>query len=124
NNTPDYNEPIAMLKYAVKKGVPAEDISPDYAGFRTYDSIYRARDVFKVKSAILVTQKYHLFRALYIADNFGIQSEGIVSNKRRYLKEDWYETREFLAIILSFIEVHITKPKPKFLGEPIPILKD
>lgn len=121
NNTVKYNETSAMVKYAISKGVPPEDIVSDYAGFRTYDSLYRAKEIFQVNSAILVTQQYHLFRAIYIANNFNINSIGIVSNKRKYLKEDWYETREFIAIILSFIEINITKPKPKFLGEKIPI---
>ncbi len=124
NNTLSYDEPSAMKRYAVKKGINEKDIVLDYAGFRTYDSLYRARDIFMVKSAILVTQKYHLYRAVYTARKFGLKAVGMVSNKRRYLKEDWYETREFLAILLSFIELNITKPKPHFLGEKIPIFND
>lgn len=122
NPIKEYDEPTAMMNYAIKKGVPKKDIVRDYAGFRTYDSVYRAKEVFDVKSAILVTQHYHMFRALYTAHRMGINSIGVTSNKRRYLKEDWYQTREFMALILSFIEVNITKPKPKYLGEKIPIM--
>jgi SanA protein len=124
NPVKEYDEPTAMMNYAIKNGVPKEDIVRDYAGFRTYDSVYRARNVFEVKSAILVTQRYHMFRAIYTSNRLGIVSVGVTSNKRRYLKEDWYQTREFMALILSFIEVNITKPKPKYLGEKIPIHKE
>jgi vancomycin permeability regulator SanA len=124
NNSTQYDEPSAMKRYAIRQGVPEEDIILDYAGFRTYDSLYRARDVFLVKSAILVTQRYHLYRAVYTARKLGLDAIGIESNRRRYLKEDWYETRELLAILLSFVETNLTKPKPHFLGEKIPIFSD
>ncbi len=124
NNTSKYDEPSAMKRYAVSMSIPKDDIVLDYAGFRTYDSLYRARDIFMVKSAILVTQRYHLYRALYTAKKLGIDAIGMQSDMRRYLREDWYKTREFFAIILNFLETNITKPKPKFLGEKIPILID
>ncbi len=122
NNTSSYDEPSAMKRYAINKNIPSNDIVLDYAGFRTYDSVYRARDVFLVKSAILVTQRYHLYRAIYIGRKLGLDVVGVQSDKRRYIREDWYETREFLAIILCFVETNITKPHPKFLGEEIPIM--
>lgn len=124
NNTIEYDEPTAMINYAVKKGIPKKDLKPDYAGFRTYDSIYRAKEIFGVENAVLVTQKYHLFRCLYIAKKIGINAIGISSDKQRYLKEDWYETREFFAIILSFVETNIIKPEPRFLGDKEYIIYD
>jgi len=115
NDTPEYDEPKAMKDYAINNGVLESDIITDGQGFRTYDSIYRAKKVYNINFAILITQKYHLFRALYIANSLGLVSVGFASNKRKYLREDWYETREFIAVLLSFIEVNITKPKPKSL---------
>ncbi len=84
NRFVNYNEPEAMRRTAVKLGVPDEDLVLDYAGRRTYDSCYRAREIFGVNRAILVTQAFHLDRALYLCDAFGIDSVGVVADRRNY----------------------------------------
>jgi SanA protein len=84
NRFVDYNEPEAMRRTAVKLGVPAADLVLDYAGRRTYDSCYRAKEIFGVQRAILVTQAFHLERALYLCDAFGIDSVGVKADRRNY----------------------------------------
>lgn len=117
NSQTDYDEPTAMKKYAISLGVPEEDIVLDYAGFRTYDSLYRAREIFSLNDIIIVTQKFHLPRSLYISNKLGIKAVGITSDRQEYLYSDWYAVREFLASINAFIDVNITRPKPTFLGK-------
>lgn len=118
-----YDEVNVMKKYAEDKGVPAEDIFMDHAGFSTYESIYRARDVFEVKSAIIVTQKYHLFRALYIADRLKLSAQGVSADPQKYAGALYREAREVLARDKDFVKC-IFKPKPTYLGEVIPISGD
>jgi len=122
NRVVNYNEPAAMRDYALELGVPNEAIVLDYAGRRTYDTCYRARDIFKVKKALLVTQKYHLFRALYICNNLGVQSMGVIADRRDYHQISLlhWKMRELPAAIVTIWEIHITKPIP-VLGEPEPI---
>ncbi|MDI6816997.1 MAG: ElyC/SanA/YdcF family protein [Actinomycetota bacterium] len=119
-----YDEVNAMRKYALSKGIPAEDIFMDHAGFDTYDSMYRARDVFEVKSAVVVTQRFHLARSVYIARALGIDATGVSADKHVYMKADMFEIREAAARVKAFFELHITRPKPRFLGEKIPITGD
>jgi len=109
-----------MKKYAIEQGVPSEDIFMDHAGFSTYDSIYRERDVFLVKKAIIVTQKYHMYRALYIADKLGLKADGVIAEDIKYSGQSGRETREILARTKDFFKV-IIKPNPKYLGETIDI---
>jgi vancomycin permeability regulator SanA len=92
----------------------------DHAGFSTYESLYRARDIFKVKKVIIVTQKYHLSRALYVAQNLGLEAYGVASDPRQYAGQNYREIREVLARIKDFFYV-LAKPKPTFLGEAIPV---
>ena len=122
NRVVNYNEPAAMRDYALELGVPDKAIVLDYAGRRTYDTCFRARDIFKVKKALLVTQKYHLFRALYICNNLGVQSMGVIADRRDYHQISLlhWKMRELPAAIVTIWEVHITKPIP-VLGEPEPI---
>ena len=115
-----YDEVSAMKKYAIDKGVPSEDIFMDHAGFSTYDSIYRERDVFEVKKAIIVTQRYHMYRALYIADKLGLEAYGVPAEDIKYSGQSGRETREILARTKDFFKV-IIKPNPKYLGETIDI---
>ena len=117
----DYDEVNAMKDYAVSKGVPNEDIFLDHAGFSTYESLYRARDVFRVSSVIIVTQEFHISRALYIARQLGLDAEGVNSNPRLYGNETKDALRECLARVKDFFCVNVFLPQPKYLGEAIPI---
>lgn len=116
----DYDEVNIMKKYAIKNGVKSEDIFMDHAGFSTYDSIYRAKNIFKANSLIIVTQNYHLYRSLYIADSLKIDAVGIKANPRKYSGAFFREIREVLARDKDFIKC-IIKPKSTYLGEEIPV---
>lgn len=120
----EYDEVNSMMNYAVKKGVPKEDIFLDHAGFSTYESMVRARDVFCVSDVIIVTQKFHISRALYIANQLGLNATGVNSNPRRYLNAAKDAMRESLARVKDFFYVNIFRPEPKYLGETIPIFGD
>lgn len=121
NSYIDYNEPQAMLEYAVAAGVPADAIVLDYAGRRTYDSCYRALHIFGVQEAILVTQAYHLDRALYTADRLGIDAVGVPADQRSYVYIRRYRWREVAATLAAWWDLNIRHPTP-ILGqrEPIP----
>ena len=119
----NYDEVNVMKKYAIDNGIPSSDIFMDHAGFKTYDSVYRARDIFKVKSMIIVTQEYHLYRALYISNALGVKAIGVDSTYTRLGGQTSRDMREILARIKAFI-MCITKPKPTYLGEKIPITGD
>lgn len=116
----NYDEVNLMKKYAIEKGVPSEDIFMDHAGFSSYDSMYRAKEIFKVEKMIVVTQKYHMYRALYIANQLGIEAYGVVSNPREYAGQAIREVREILARDKDFVKC-IFKPKAEFLGNTIPV---
>ena len=116
----EYDEVNVMRDYALKQGVPAEDIFMDHAGFSTYESMYRARDIFCAKKIIVVTQKYHLYRAVYIANSLGLDAYGIDSDYRQYVGQNYRDLREFAAQFKDFITC-IFKPKPTFLGKAIPV---
>ena len=116
----EYDEVNIMKEYAIEQGVSSEDIFMDHAGFSTYESIYRAKEVFKAKKVVIVTQKYHLYRALYIAKRLGIEAYGVNSDPRRYVGEAYRELREILARDKDFFKC-IVKPKPTYLGETIPV---
>jgi vancomycin permeability regulator SanA len=119
NSRPEYNEVEAMKSYAVAAGVPADRINLDYAGFRTYDSCYRAKQVFGVTKAILVTQNYHLPRALYIANSLGIDAVGYKAGRDDYPLQTRYNLRESLALAQTWYEINIFHPLPMYLGAPI-----
>ena len=123
NSTVEYSEPACMYKYAIEHGVPDEDIFLDYAGFSTYESAYRAKYVFLVKKAIVVSQTYHLFRALKDCDSIGIEAVGAAADQRKYRGRFAREAREVLARDKDLIK-DIFKPESKFLGEEIPIESD
>jgi SanA protein len=122
NSRADYNEPDAMKAHAVSLGVPAADIQVDYGGRRTYDSCYRARDIFQVSSAILVTQGFHLPRALYLCDQLGLPAVGVASDISRYDPRSvaWSETREIPALLGALVDV-VRRAPPPIMGDPIPI---
>ena len=122
NRVVDYNEPEAMRQYARSLGVSDEAIVLDYAGRRTYDTCYRARYIFGVESAILVTQKFHLSRALFTCNSLGVKAVGVEANNYYYLKRSrlYWNIREQFAIVGAFWDVYFQRPVP-VLGEPEPI---
>ncbi len=116
----DYDEVNIMKNYAIEKGIPSENIFMDHAGFSSYESVYRAKEIFKAKKVVIVTQKYHLYRALYIANQLGIEAYGVGADPRQYVGATYREVREILARNKDFIK-GIFKPEPTFLGESIPV---
>ncbi len=116
----EYDEVNIMKNYAIEKGVPSENIFMDHAGFSTYESIYRAKEIFEAKKVIIVTQKYHLYRALYIANQLGIEAYGVGADPRQYVGATYREVREILARDKDFVKC-IFKPEPTYLGETIPV---
>ena len=124
NGSRYYNEPVVMQKYLLEKWVSKLDIYLDYAGFDTYDTLYRAREIFGVSDVILFTQDFHLKRAMYIAERLWLHPVGVETNLHIYVSDSYNNFREIWARVKAFIEVEILKPKPKFLGEKIKILFD
>ncbi|WKZ37069.1 MAG: ElyC/SanA/YdcF family protein [Anaerolineales bacterium] len=124
NRFVEYNEPEAMRQYALQRGVPNEDIVLDYAGRRTYDTCYRAKHIFGVEQAILVTQAFHMPRALFLCSWFGLESTGVEADNRYFLKRSraYWNFRELFAAFQAVWDVLVTKPLP-VLGEPEPIFE-
>lgn len=121
---PSYDEVNNMRLYVEKNNIPKEDIFMDHAGFSTYESMYRAKEIFNIKKATIVTQEYHLLRALYTARGLGIEAYGVSSNLQAYRGMPMYRTRDIIARFKTFLEINVTRPKPTFLGEKIPISGD
>lgn len=119
----NYDEVNVMKQYAVNEGVLSSDVFMDHAGFSTYESLYRARDIFEAKKIIIVTQKYHLYRSLYVADKLGLEAYGVASNPREYAGQTSRDIREVLARVKDFLYV-IAKPEPTYLGDSIPVSGD
>ena len=116
----DYDEVNVMKNYLKENGIPSEDIFMDHAGLSTYDSIYRAKKIFKASKIVIVTQKYHLYRALYIANSIDLNAYGVSANKQKYAFQAKRDIREIAARIKDFFQC-ILKPEPTYLGEVIPI---
>jgi len=116
----DYNEVQAMKQYAIEHGVPSEDVFMDHAGFSTYESCYRAKEIFNADKIIIVTQEYHLYRALYIAEELGMEAYGVSSDYRTYYNQKMRDAREVLARVKDFLYI-LFQPEPTYLGEQIPI---
>ena len=116
----DYDEVGTMKKYLVAAGVPAEAVFMDHAGFSTYESMYRAKEVFLADSIIAVSQRYHLYRAVYDARHLGLEARGVCADSRRYFGQFYRDAREILARCKDFVYC-IFKPLPTFLGEAVPI---
>jgi SanA protein len=123
NRVADYNEPEKMLEYALANGIPREDVVLDYAGRRTYDTCYRARDIFEVSHAIVVTQRYHLPRTLETCQVLGLTVDGYIADRQQYPQRyiTWYWIREIPALWKAWLDLYIFHPKP-VLGDPLPIL--
>jgi vancomycin permeability regulator SanA len=120
NRIIEHNEPKIMIATAVKAGVKEFDLQPDYAGRRTYDTCYRAKAIFGVNKAILVTQSYHLTRALYICSSLGIEVYGYASDKHTYEYINEYTYREYAATFLAFWQLNVAPPEV-VLGDKITI---
>ncbi|MCR8636169.1 SanA/YdcF family protein [Paenibacillus radicis (ex Xue et al. 2023)] len=120
----DYDEVNAMRSFLEQHNVLSEHIFMDHAGFSTYESIYRARDIFKTQKILIVTQQYHLMRAVYAARQMGLDAYGVASDKQVYAKMAYNQAREVLARNKDFAYLHLLKPKPTYLGDPIPITSD
>lgn len=124
NSHKSYNEPVWMQKYLINLWVDVDDIYLDYAWFDTYDSIYRAREIFWVNELVLFTQDFHLKRAMYISNKLWIKTYWVETNLQKYINEDYNNRREILARIKAFIEIEIFRPEPKFLWDKIEIITD
>ena len=122
NSLVEYNEPEAMRQYALQAGISEDDLVLDYAGRRTYDTCYRAKYIFQAESAILVTQSFHMPRALMICNWFGIESVGVEADNRYFLKRlrTFWHIRELFANFQAAWDVLYLKPTP-IMGEVEPI---
>lgn len=116
----EYDEVNAMKRFAIEAGIASGDVFMDHAGFSTYESLYRAKEIFGVQKVIIVTQKYHLHRALYIARQLGLEAYGVASDYRSYAGQSMRQLREILARNKDFLNT-ILLPEPTYLGEKIPI---
>ena len=116
----DYNEVGAMKQFAIDNGVPSENVFMDHAGFSTYETMYRAKEIFQARKVVIVTQEYHLYRAVYIAKQLGMEAYGVSSDLRTYVGQTKRDVREVLARCKD-VAMCIFKPEPTYLGEAIPV---
>lgn len=116
----DYDEVNIMKSFAVDSGVPDSDIFMDHAGFSTYETVYRAKEIFEANSVIIVSQEYHLYRALYIAEKLGVRAVGVAADLNTYGGQTMRDLREILARDKDFFNC-IIKPEPTYLGDKIPV---
>ncbi len=119
----DYDEVAAMKQFAIDEGIASTDVFMDHAGFSTYESIYRAKEVFQADKIVIVTQKYHLYRGLYIANQLGVEAYGVDADYRTYIGQTMRDLREVLARVKDCATC-IFKPEPTYLGDVIPIFGD
>lgn len=124
NSKTFYNEPEVMKKFLIDLWVKKDDIFLDYAWFDTYDSIYRAKEIFLAQELVLFTQDFHLKRAMYISKRLWIDTYWVETNLQAYLRANYYEFREILARLKAFLETDILHSKPKYLWETIEIISD
>ena len=120
HGTKGYDEVNTMKGYAIEASIPTEDIFMDHAGFSTYETVYRAKEIFGAEKIILVTQEYHLYRAMYIAEAMGLEVYGVAADYRSYSGQFSRDIREVLARVKDF-GMTIFWPEPTYLGEAIPI---
>ena len=113
-----YDEVTTMKNYAIREGVPSEDIFKDHSGYSTYDTVYRAKEIFGTEKVLIVSQEYHLYRCLYIAKELGIEAYGVPSNYVKYSGQAKRDIREIFAIVKDF-GLSIAKPESKDLGDKI-----
>lgn len=115
-----YDEVDAMKSFAVEAGIPSENVFMDHAGFSTYETMVRAKEIFQAQKIIIVTQEYHLYRAMYIGQRLGMEVYGVSSNYRRYRNQKAMDTREVLARVKDVFSC-VFWPEPTYLGETIPV---
>lgn len=122
NSSVYYNEPGVMANYAISQGIPESDIVLDYAGRRTYDTCFRAKEIFDLDSVIITTQEYHLPRMIFLCDRFGLETYGMLVKQSDYLLNRYifWKAREVLATLAAYLDIYILKPEP-ILGSPEPI---
>lgn len=118
-----YDEVNVMKRFAVSRGIPSQDVFMDHAGFSTYESLYRSKAIFQAERIIIVSQRYHLYRALYIANALGLEAWGVPSDPREYSGQAYREFREIMGRFKDFL-VTIVQPSPTYLGDPIPLSGD
>jgi SanA protein len=118
-----YDEVNVMKIYLLDKGVDSNNIFMDHAGFSTYDSVYRAKEIFLANKIIIVTQQFHLYRSLYIAKQLKLDAVGVSATLRDYSGSVKFEIREILARDKDFVK-SIFKPEPKYLGDTISVFGD
>ena len=116
----DYDEVNAMKKYMIQNEVPREDIFMDHAGFNTYDSMYRAKNIFNVNKCVVVTQKYHLYRSVYIGNALGMETYGVPAQNIKYVGQLRRDIREVLARDKDVVKC-IFKPQATYMGDTIPV---
>ncbi len=122
NSSIYYNEPGVMTNYAIQQGIPESDIVQDFAGRRTYDTCYRAKEIFGLETVIITTQQYHLPRMVFLCDQLGLNTYGIPVEQSNYLPNRYlfWKMREVLATLAAYIDIYFLKPEP-ILGSPEPI---
>lgn len=120
HGTVEYDEVNVMKKFAVDSGIPSKHVFMDHAGFSTYESLYRARDIFKARKIIIVTQEYHLYRAIYIAEKLGLDAYGVAAASVNYSGQAYRDFREMLARTKDFFYT-VFQPEPTYLGDAIPV---
>ena len=112
NRFEEYNEPDAMRGYLIEVfDVKAEDVVADYAGRRTFDTCARAKEVFGIEKAVLVTQEFHLPRAMFTCEALGIENVGYSATRQSYVMDEWYESREILALYKAVVDLYIWEPE-------------
>ena len=119
----DYDEPTAMKKFAAEQGIDSKVIFLDHAGISTYDSVYRAVNIYGAERILIVTQKYHLYRAVYLARSLGAEAFGVSANLRSYFKQPQYSVREWAARMKDLV-LSAAKPEATYMGDPIDLSGD
>ena len=119
----DYDEPTTMKEFAIKQGIDSKAIFLDHAGISTYDSVYRAIKIYGAEKILIVSQKYHLYRAVYIARALGAEAYGVSANLRSYMKQPLYSARELIARVKDSA-MSIIKPKATYMGDPVDLSGD
>ena len=119
----DYDEPGAMKRFAIEQGIDSKVIFLDHAGISTYDSVYRAIKIYGAEKILIVTQKYHLYRAIYLAQSLGVEAYGVSANLRGYMGQPKYTVREWVARVKDFA-MAIAKPEATYMGDKIDLLGD